>query len=267
MMPWIDSGKSSTSPVSVHPPSPLDQQAAILQHPHVLLRVQADCPRRAPSSACCTSAGSSAWSSSAATSRAVSSPDSGVSESVLAFVLPPAPVLPALEQLGPGRADDQQRHRAGAVSQQVDEVQQRVVGPVDVLEHQHRRAVLGECLEEPPPRRERLRPDHCSPPVECRAPPIPTKRPQVPHHPLAIPLVQDHRRDRLARASPRRHRAVVGLQDASLRLDHLAQRPERDALAVGERAAAPPRDQLRQLLDISPTAPRPAATCRSPARR
>ena len=40
MMPWIDSGKSSASPTSVHPPSPLDQQAAVLQHPHVLLRIQ-----------------------------------------------------------------------------------------------------------------------------------------------------------------------------------------------------------------------------------
>ena len=62
-------------------------------------------------------------------------------------------------------------------------------------------------------------------------------------------------------------RRVVGLQDAGLGLDHLAQRPERDALAVGKRAAAPPRDQLRQLLDVSAAAPPPAATCRSPAHR
>jgi hypothetical protein len=33
----------------------------------------------------------------------------------------------------------------------VDEVEQDVVGPVQILEDEHERPVLGECLEEPPP--------------------------------------------------------------------------------------------------------------------
>ena len=57
--------------------------------------------------------------------------------------------------------------------------------------------------------------------------------PQVTHHPLAIPLVQDQRRDRL-RELRVSYLRCVGLQDASLGLDHLAQRPEGDALPVGE---------------------------------
>ena len=77
----------------------------------------------------------------------------------------------------------------------------------------------------------------------------PDQGPQVPEHPLAIPLVQDQRRDRLRKLRIGDLRRV-GFQDAGLRLDHLAQRPERDALPVGQRAATPPRDQLRQLLDV-----------------
>ena len=41
---------------------------------------------------------------------------------------------------------------------------------------------------------------------------------------------------------------VVGLEDACLRLDHLGERPEADALAVGKRAALAPEDELGVLL-------------------
>ena len=39
-------------------------------------------------------------------------------------------------------------------------------------------------------------------------------------------------------------RRVVGLENPGVRLDDLAERPEADALAVGERAALPPGDEL-----------------------
>ncbi len=42
---------------------------------------------------------------------------------------------------------------------------------------------------------------------------------------------------------------VVGLEDAGVRLDHLSERPEADAFAVGQRAALTPEDELRVALD------------------
>ena len=87
----------------------------------------------------------------------MSSPESGERLTVARVRLAAAPAGPPLEQLRAGGADDQQRHRARAVGEQVDEVEQRVVGPVHVLEHEDGRAVLRQRLEEAPPGRERLR--------------------------------------------------------------------------------------------------------------
>ena len=47
----------------------------------------------------------------------------------------------------------------------------------------------------------------------------------------------------------RRPPPAVGLEDAGLRLHHLAERPERDALAVRKRAALAPGDELGVLVD------------------
>ena len=168
MMPWIDSGKSSTSPVSAHPPSLLDQQAAVLQHPHVLLGVQRVALGPVEQRLLYLGRQQRLVEQCADQSSGVLTGERGERDGA-GVRLPTTPVLSPLEQLRPGGADDQQRHRAGPVGQQVDEVQQGVVGPVDVLEHQHGRAVLGERLEEPPPRRERLDPSRCSRPSKPRA--------------------------------------------------------------------------------------------------
>ena len=61
----------------------------------------------------------------------------------------------------------------------------------------------------------------------------PDQRPQMPRHPLAIPLIDHHPCHRLGELLLG-YVAGVGLQDAGLRLDHLTQRPERDALAIGQ---------------------------------
>ena len=68
-----------------------------------------------------------------------------------AFALAAAPARPALEQLRPGGADDEQRHAGRPVDEVVDEVEQPVVGPVQILEDEHERALLGERLEEAAP--------------------------------------------------------------------------------------------------------------------
>ena len=76
------------------------------------------------------------------------------------------------------------------------------------------------------------------------------------------------RRDRDRRVELRA-RAVgcVGLEHARLRLDHLAERPERDPVAVREAAALPPGDQLGLGVDVARRAPRRAGSCRCPVRR
>ena len=65
------------------------------------------------------------------------------------------------------------------------------------------------------------------------------ERPQVALDPVGLP--------RLGNSAPTAwpslaagFAVVVGLEDARLRLDHLAERPEGDALAVGQRAALAP---------------------------
>jgi hypothetical protein len=48
---------------------------------------------------------------------------------------------------------------------------------------------------------------------------------------------------------------VVGLEDPGLRLDDLAERPERDSLAVREGSALAPGDEVRAALDVAEKRP------------
>ena len=68
-----------------------------------------------------------------------------------------SPARPAREKLGAGRADDEDRNSAGPVDEVIDEVEEPLVGPVQVLEHEHERPLVRDRLEEAPPGRERLR--------------------------------------------------------------------------------------------------------------
>ena len=67
-----------------------------------------------------------------------------------------SPVRPAVAQLGPGQGQHEDRRRAAPLQQRLEEVEQTRVGPVQVLEDEHRRAVLSDALEEPPPGAEEL---------------------------------------------------------------------------------------------------------------
>ena len=71
----------------------------------------------------------------------------------------------ALVQLRPGRADDQQRHALRPVGQVLEEGEQRGVGPVQILEDEHRRPVGREPLEEAPPGGEGLLARRPAPPA------------------------------------------------------------------------------------------------------
>ena len=62
----------------------------------------------------------------------------------------------AREQLGTRRSDDEERHVGRPVDEGIDEVEQAVVGPVEILEDEHGRALRGKALEEAAPGRECL---------------------------------------------------------------------------------------------------------------
>ena len=69
-----------------------------------------------------------------------------------------APARLALQQLGPGRGHDQQGQVGRALDQVLQELEHRLVGPVQVLDHQDQRAGGGDGLDEPPPGGEQLGP-------------------------------------------------------------------------------------------------------------
>ena len=52
---------------------------------------------------------------------------------------PAAPAGTQVEQLGPGEADDQERRVLDPLGQVLDELEQRILGPVDVLEDEDQR--------------------------------------------------------------------------------------------------------------------------------
>ncbi len=63
-----------------------------------------------------------------------------------------APVRSSVEQLGSRAADDEQRDADDQLRQLVDEVEEAVVGPLQVVEHDHQRALIGNPLQEQAPR-------------------------------------------------------------------------------------------------------------------
>ena len=156
--------------------------------------------------------------------------------------LPAAPGTASLQQLGPRRPDDDQRRGAKQVDEVVQELEQAVVGPVQVLEDEHCRPALGDGVEEPAPggRRGLRR----ALPAVAREP---DERAQLALDPARLRFLRDEPRDRLLELS---FRLVgrVGLEDPGLRLHDLAERPERDALAVGNATPLAPADQLALVL-------------------
>ena len=76
------------------------------------------------------------------------------------------------------------------------------------------------------------------------------QRAQVTLGPEPITLFHDHCRDGVPQLLPRGGRAIRVLQNAGLRLDHLAQRPERDTGPVRERPSLPPGDEVGERVDV-----------------
>ena len=66
------------------------------------------------------------------------------------------PAGTAFEQFPPGRAEDQDRNVGHPVGEVLDEIEQPVVRPLNVLEDEDERMLLGQRLEEAAPRGERF---------------------------------------------------------------------------------------------------------------
>src|SRR5207248_5296633 len=101
-----------------------------------------------------------------------------------------------------------------------------------VLGRERRRPALGDRLEAPPRRRERLRDRAAGVPAQAH------QRAQLPQHPLRLLRVVDQADDD-GRELRVRLRLAVAFEDAGLGLDHLLHRPERHAVAVGQGPALP----------------------------
>ena len=118
----------------------------------------------------------------------------------------------------------------------VDEIEKPLVGPVQVFEDEHGRTPVGHRLDEAPPGRERLLAG-----LVTAVPGKPDEWSQRALDPCRVLLAEIPRHlGQLAR----RLFGRVGLEDSGLSLDHLAERPERDALAIGKAAALAPVNEL-----------------------
>jgi hypothetical protein len=158
-------------------------------------------------------------------------------------VPPGAPAAPALGQLGPCQGEDEQRMVPRPVEEVLDEIEQRGVGPLEVLEDQHGRMTLGEALEEEPPGREEVAAVGSRPLGE------PDQMRQAWLQPDPFVRVGDVLLDRAAELGERRLGRLL-LGDACPHAHHLRQRPVRDAVAVGQAPAPVPEHAVREAVDV-----------------
>ena len=153
------------------------------------------------------------------------------------------PVRSMLEQLRTGNGDDEDRDAAAPLDEFVDEVERAGIGPVQVLEDEGDRPFGGDPLEERPPRREQLLARHLGRRVDAQ------QGEERRLDPATLGFVGHPPFDGLGDLRPR-GRFVVGLGQAGARADHLAERPERDALAVRGRSPGMPEDRLDDPVEV-----------------
>ena len=146
----------------------------------------------------------------------------------------------ALEQLGSGGADHEQRHALGPIGQVLQEGEHRLIGPVQVLEHEHGGVLLGDVLQEPPPGREQLLALGGGGGLD------PEQRQQALAEPGTFVAFGKDRVE-LGRGDG----GCVGLQDPGVGLQDLPQRPERDALPVGQAPSLTPGDEVGFGVDVA----------------
>jgi len=131
-----------------------------------------------------------------------------------------------LQQLGPGDGDEQDRGLVAALAELLDQVEEGRLGPVEVVEHHNERALGGQGLQQAAGRpgglldrgRVGLQPDQLPDPLGHQVP-------------VGVAPV-----DQGGQLGPGRRRRVLQPDPGRL-ADHLGQRPEGAAVAVGQAAA------------------------------
>ncbi len=134
----------------------------------------------------------------------------------------------------------------------LDELEQALVGPVDVLEHEDRRSLLADPLEEGAPGREQLLA------LERAKFLQPEQAEQLWLDPAPLALIGDIFVEGGCDLRSCR-RMVVAFGEPGTLTDHFAERPERDALAVGRGAALMPEHALDEPVDVLKELPGQAA--------
>ena len=154
-----------------------------------------------------------------------------------------SPVRPPIEQVRARERHDEDRMGTAPLEHVVDEVEKARIGPLEVLEEEDRQALVGDALEERPPRREQLLALAGAALLDAE------QLEKTRLDPASLLRVGDVLGDGGGDPLARRRR-VVGLGQPGPLPDHLAERPERDALAVGGRASLVPVDVLDDAVDV-----------------
>ena len=145
----------------------------------------------------------------------------------------------ALVELRASRPHEEEGNALCQVCQVLEEGEERLIRPVQVLEDEHGRALLGDSLQEPAPGGEellalgrggRLDPEQGEQPLT---------------EPLALVGVGEDGGELLLG-----DRGRVTLEDAGVRLQDLPERPEGDPFPVGEAASLPPGRELGAGVDV-----------------
>ncbi len=154
-----------------------------------------------------------------------------------------SPARTSLEELGPGDGEDEDRPRGGMLGEMLHEVEQAGVGPVEILEDEDGRPVVGHPLEERPPGGEGLLALAAGSGAEAE------QGREIGSDPLPGPLVRDRLPEVAGQPTPAMGRAVA-LADPDPVADHVGQRPEGETLAVGGRPGPVPEDLLDHPVDV-----------------
>ena len=154
-----------------------------------------------------------------------------------------APVGTTVGELGPREREDEERLRPRPLEHVLDEVQQAGVAPVQILEDEHARALVGEALEEDAPGREEV----VALPAGVLLEPEQVGEARL--DPGALVRVGDVLLERRMQLGCCRRRVLL-LDDACAPAHHLGERPVGDALAVGQAPPSVPPDLLGQPVDV-----------------
>ena len=149
--------------------------------------------------------------------------------------------------------------RLSPVEQVLDEREQTLVGPLQILEDQHHGSLLGEPREEHAPAREQLRPRH-------RTLRQAQQHAEAGRQELAVARIRRPSLQALAKPLCDRGGGCV-LGDPEPLANDVRERRVGDPLAVGEAAAVVPQDGLGEPVRRTCRTPTAGATCPPPPRR